>query len=202
MAASDPAREALAAVERWLAHTRTRDPRLDPEDREDPREVGYPPEMNELAAMDAAYAALPALRAALEEREGLWRCSCCGEPYALDGSWRETPSGPEHKCPNNDPQAGYFSARWFGPESPAAAYARGLDDAAKRENASLEYEVAMRAALERWIVKENGYNAQLAAWAYVDRETATERAAIRALSAGQPHAATAPSPGTSDPQVG
>jgi hypothetical protein len=146
MAASDPAREALAAVE---------------------RAIGYAPPW----ISDPAQAALPALRAALEREDKLESDLC----------WISR--GTE----------GFFERM---------AEAKAVLARAKRDSLSLDYEVAMRAALERWILKEHGKTDQLRAWAYAECETRDERAAIRALSAGQPHAATAPSPGTSDPQVG
>ena len=60
-------------------------------------------------------------------KQGLWRCSCCGEAYdeetKMDGSWRGmfdanlNPVALEHKCPGGFPQAGHMPCEWFGEET-------------------------------------------------------------------------------------
>ena len=51
---------------------------------------------------------------------GVWRCSCCGEMFdGISPEWRMIDGKMEHKCPGNDPQAGYFAARFFPNEVPA-----------------------------------------------------------------------------------
>lgn len=79
------------------------------------------PFAEELGVAGEALAALVDASPKAETKpRGVWRCECCGEMFdGISPEWRMSAGQMAHKCPGNDPQAGYFTARFFPDARPA-----------------------------------------------------------------------------------